>query len=609
MCGIIGAIAKRNVSDILIEGLKRLEYRGYDSAGIAALSGNGISLQKVAGKVAGLEAAVAASPVTGEVGIGHTRWATHGVPNQVNAHPHMMHERIAVVHNGIIENYLVLKQSLMAEGYTFVSETDTEVACAVIDRAYQQTGDLLEALRVAAKQFEGAYAIAAIHKDHPNEMVAMRLTSPLLLGVGVGERYVASDMSALIPVTQQYIVLEPGDMLHLTADKHTIYDSNGQKIERPLQTSSLSADAVSMNGYTHYMQKEIHEQPVCARQTLQHLSNAGSGLRFDRPLAEDALDGIRYVHIVACGTSYYAAMVAKYWFESLADVVCQVEIASEFRYRDVRVPRNSLYLTISQSGETIDTLAALHMAKEQTWRTRLAICNVPESSIVRDADAAIMTQAGVEIGVASTKAYTTQLIALKLLVLALAERNDLDASTLENERAALGLLPELMEQCLALEPQIKSELVSEFAHRHHSIFLGRGTFYPIALEGALKLKEISYIHAEGYPAGELKHGPLALIDDDMPVVAVAPDDPMLDKLKANLEEVRSRGGQLIVFAENADKIELGEHDRKIQLPSAPTCIAPIVYVIALQLLSYHVALAKGTDVDRPRNLAKSVTVE
>ncbi len=610
MCGIVGAAAERDVTPILLEGLKRLEYRGYDSAGIVVLREDGVFQRvRAVGKVSRLREAIAAEPIVGRCGIAHTRWATHGAPTDRNAHPHISHEEIAIVHNGIIENYERLREQQLALGYKFDSETDTEVACHLIHAYYQRSRDLLAAVQAAVKDLEGAYALGVVSSREPGRLVAARKGSPLVVGVGIGEHFVASDVFALLPVTQRFIFLEEGDIVDLRRDYLAIYDRDGNRVERPIRTSELAADAAERGQYRHYMLKEIHEQPRAIAETLQgrvseeRVLEAAFG-----PRAAELFKTVERVQIVACGTSYHAGLVAKYWLEGYAGVPCDVEVASEFRYRPHVVSRNTLFVTISQSGETADTLAALRAAKTEGYLASLAICNVPESSLVRESDLTLMTRAGPEIGVASTKAFTTQLAALMLLTIALGRHHKIDAATEARLVQALREVPKLIEQTLSLEPAIE-KLAERFVDKQHTLFLGRGMQYPIAKEGALKLKEISYIHAEAYPAGELKHGPLALVDDQMPVVAVAPHDDLVEKLKSNLQEVRARGGMLYVFAAADIDLRAGDGYEVFSMPTVPEVVAPIVYTVPLQLLSYHVAVMKGTDVDQPRNLAKSVTVE
>jgi len=610
MCGIVGAVAERNVAPILMEGLRRLEYRGYDSAGIAIRVDNGIARVRRAGKVQELQNALDESPVLGSTGISHTRWATHGVPNETNAHPHLSRDSIAIVHNGIIENFEELRTDLAKKGYEFTSETDTEVVAHRIHYNLQSADDFAGAVRTTVAELEGAYALAVMSVDYPDQLVIARQGAPAVVGVGIDENFVASDVAALLPVTRNFIFLDEGDVALVERKKITIWDEQGNVVERPVRESELNADAAERGEFRHYMLKEIYEQSEAVARTLDgrmadgHVLDASFG-----PLANDALDKTEGVHIVACGTSYHAGLVARYWIEALAGLPCTVEIASEYRYRSPVVPRNTLFVTISQSGETADTLAALRAAKEAGYISTLTICNVPESSMVRESELTMMTRAGPEIGVASTKAFTTQLAALALLTISLARRNGLEERQERALVAQLTELPKLINEVLSLDPSIEA-LAEHFADKHHALFLGRGVQNPIAMEGALKLKEISYIHAEAYAAGELKHGPLALVDEDMPVVTVAPDNDLLEKLKSNLQEVRARGGQLYVFAD--PRVQFGDRVG-IHTMRMPAMIqdfqAPILYTIPLQLLAYHVAVLKGTDVDQPRNLAKSVTVE
>ncbi|PRB75444.1 glutamine--fructose-6-phosphate transaminase (isomerizing) [Pseudomonas sp. MYb185] len=609
MCGIVGAVAKRNITPILIEGLRRLEYRGYDSAGVAVLaSGNGIRRTRAVGKVIELENALEAEPVHGHLGIAHTRWATHGKPAERNAHPHIS-ERLAIVHNGIIENHGALRKKLIELGYNFTSETDTEVVAHLLAHHYAQKKNLLCAFRTTLAELHGAYALGVIHQDEPNTLYCARMGSPLVIGEGSEERFIASDPLALLQVTDQFVYLEEGDHARLTMESREIWNRQNQAVEYPILRYEHAAHSLEKGEYRHYMIKEIYEQPAAIANTLDgtlaedHVLTAVLG-----PEAETRLADIQNIHIVACGTSYHAGLVARYWIEEQAGLPCQVEVASEYRYRQVAVPANTLLITISQSGETADTLAALRYSKEQGYLASLAICNVAGSSLVREADWRLLTQAGPEIGVASTKAFTTQLVALLWLTTALAQVNNRAPELISANVRALRGLPVLVEQALSLDGQIE-ELASTFANKHHALFLGRGTHYPIAMEGALKLKEISYIHAEAYAAGELKHGPLALVDEDMPVVSIAPSDSLLEKLKSNLQEVRARGGQLINFACERAELDNGEGITHIELPWVYESVSPIIYTLPLQLLSYHVALVKGTDVDKPRNLAKSVTVE
>jgi glucosamine--fructose-6-phosphate aminotransferase (isomerizing) len=610
MCGIVGAVAHRIVTPVLLEGLRRLEYRGYDSAGIAVLDESG-QLQRVRkkGKIKELEAALEDAYAEGKIGIAHTRWATHGVPSERNAHPHVCRETVAVVHNGIIENHDELRRKLAQKGYDFDSETDTEVIVHQVHEFLEAGHSLLDAVRETTRILEGAYAIGVISTQEPNRLVAARHGSPLVIGLGESENFIASDVFALVGETQRFIFLEDGDFAELGTESVSIYDRDGQLVQRPVHETKLAADAVERGEYRHYMQKEIHEQPVAIEKTLDGRIRAGRVLDAAfGPLAEQAFDHIKSVQIVACGTSYHAGMVARYWMEGLAGLPCSVEVASEFRYRKTVVPPGTLFVTISQSGETADTLAALKEAKRLGYAHTLAICNVPESSIVRESESTLMTRAGPEVGVASTKAFTTQLTALLLLVVALGKRNALRPEQEAKIVKELESLPEQIRHVLRLEPDIAlwAEL---FGDKQDALYLGRGAQYPVAMEGALKLKEISYIHAEAYPSGELKHGPLALIDDQMPVVAVAPNNELLEKLKSNLQEVNARGGQLYVFADVAAPMENVPGVRLLRVAETDEVVAPIVYTVPLQMLAYHVALIKGTDVDQPRNLAKSVTVE
>jgi len=610
MCGIVGAVAERNVVPVLMEGLRRLEYRGYDSAGIAVLNDGQMTRMRRVGKVRELQSALDEKPVNGATGISHTRWATHGVPNEANAHPHVSSDQIAIVHNGIIENYEELREDLHKGGYYFVSETDTEVVAHRIHYNMQKDGDFAAAVKLTVGELEGAYALAVMSVKHPDELIVARAGAPAVVGLGIDENFVASDVAALLPVTRNFMFLEEGDIARVRRKDITIWDVDGNEVERPVKESELTADAAERGSFRHYMQKEIHEQAAAVARTLDE--RIANGRVLDGafgPQANKALDQAKGVHIVACGTSYHAGLVARYWIESLCRIPCTVEIASEYRYRSPVVPENTLFLTISQSGETADTLAALRAAKEMGYISTLTICNVPESSMVRESELVMMTRAGPEIGVASTKAFTTQLAALALLTISLARRTGLDE---KEERALvtqLAELPGLIEQVLTLDASIET-LAEHFVDKNHALFLGRGVQNPVAMEGALKLKEISYIHAEAYAAGELKHGPLALVDEDMPVVTVAPDDDLLEKLKSNLQEVRARGGELFVFAD--PRVQFGDR-HGIHTMKMPATIedfqAPILYTIPLQLLAYHVAVLKGTDVDQPRNLAKSVTVE
>ena len=610
MCGIVGAIAQREVSGILLEGLKRLEYRGYDSAGMAVIDEqHNISRERALGKVAELEAALKSHPLSGKVGIAHTRWATHGKPAERNAHPHMSGDDLALVHNGIIENFEELRQQLKIENYRFDSETDTEVVVHLIHKCFAEKRDLLEAVKEAIGYLRGAFALCVIHASEPDRIIATREGSPLVIGLGIGENFLASDQLALLQVTDKFIFLEEGDIADIRLDRMTIWDAEGRKVERPAIRFEHGQDAADKGKFRHYMLKEIYEQPTVIKATMEGRLSASQVLAESLGVgAGEILAKVKSIQIVACGTSYHAGMVARYWIEELAGIPCQVEVASEYRYRKHVIQNDTLFITISQSGETADTLAALRQAKAAGFLAGLSICNVPGSSLVRESDLVIMTKAGPEIGVASTKAFTTQLVALLMVTTALARRNGMSAEAEAEIVVSLKKLPELLSQTLALDGAI-AKMAEMFADKHHSLFLGRGSQYPVAMEGALKLKEISYIHAEAYPAGELKHGPLALVDADMPVVTVAPNNELLEKLKSNLQEVRARGGELFVFADANAPIESGEGIHVLHLPNVNDIIAPIVYTLPLQLLSYHVAVLKGTDVDQPRNLAKSVTVE
>jgi glutamine---fructose-6-phosphate transaminase (isomerizing) len=644
MCGIVGGIAERSITPILLEGLKRLEYRGYDSSGIALLDANHV-IQRIRtiGKIKQLETKIEqkTTAFSGNVGIAHTRWATHGIPSENNAHPHVCNKKVAVVHNGIIENYQSLKQDQLAAGYRFTSETDTEVVAHAIHQQLETTDDLLQAVTKALTEFEGAYALGIIAINDPDTLIAARKGSPLVIGIGIGEHFIASDVSALLPVTQNFIFLEEGDVAKLTRQSVEIYDVNGMQVERPVKESSLSSTAVELGEHRHYMHKEIFEQPQAVIDTLEGRITQDKVLVSSfGPKAEAIFSSIEQLHIIACGTSYHAGLVAKYWTEDIIGIPCQVEVASEFRYRNPVIQNNTLFVTISQSGETADTLAALQQIKsfcnarsggnslshyENTSSVpigrnlvrhgdinipTLTICNVPESSLTRESDLNYLTHAGPEIGVASTKAFTTQLVALALLITSIGKvKQMLNAKREAMIVSGLQKLPKLIANALTHEQEIE-EIAQLFADKQHALFLGRGTMYPIALEGALKLKEISYIHAEAYPAGELKHGPLALIDENMPVVAIAPLDDLLEKLKSNLHEVKARGGQMIVLEDEKSNISSESGFKVVKsTTNVGRITAPITYNILLQLLSYHVALIKGTDVDQPRNLAKSVTVE
>ena len=610
MCGIVGAVAQRDVAEILINGLHRLEYRGYDSAGVAVVDPNHeLHRVRCLGKVKALDEAVAVKPLIGGTGIAHTRWATHGEPSEANAHPHTS-GNFAVVHNGIIENHEELRELLKSRGYVFNSQTDTEVIAHLVEWEMRTAATLLEAVQKTVKQLTGAYGMVVLDREHPEHLVAARSGSPLVIGLGIGENFLASDQLALLSVTRRFIYLEEGDIAEITRRTVDIYDANGQKVEREVHESNLENDAAEKGKFRHFMQKEIYEQPNALINTMEGrilhnnviVDAIGNG-------ASEILEKVEHIQIVACGTSYNAGMTARYWFEALAGVSCDVEIASEFRYRKFVTRPNSLLVTISQSGETADTLAALRLAKEKGYMAALTICNVSSSSLVRESDLAFMTRAGVEVGVASTKAFTTQLAALLMLVTAIGKVKGNISNEQEVEIVkALQSLPAEVEKALAFDKDIEA-LAEDFAEKHHALFLGRGEFYPIAVEASLKLKEISYIHAEAYAAGELKHGPLALIDADMPVIVVAPNNELLEKVKSNIEEVRARGGQLYVFADKEAGFTPSEGMKIITMPKVNEIIAPIFYTVPMQLLSYHVALIKGTDVDQPRNLAKSVTVE
>jgi len=608
MCGIVGGVTKNNVVPMLLEGLQRLEYRGYDSAGLAVIHNGKIERQRSTGRVA--ELTVKSAATHGLVGIAHTRWATHGVPSERNAHPHLSCDKIAVVHNGIIENYEVLRTRLTAAGYEFTSDTDTEVIAHLIHTHYVQGKTLLAATQASLRELVGAYAIGVIAADNPDQLICARRGSPLLLGIGVGEHFIASDVSALLPVTRNVVYLEEGDVVELGRAQYQIFDASGKPVTRPVVVSEMSNESVQLGQYTHYMQKEIHEQPQALADTLESVCNSQSLVpEIFGALAAEVFADINHVLILACGTSYHSGLVARYWLEEVAGIACTVEVASEYRYRTSVPNPKSLVVVISQSGETADTQAALNHAKSLGHAHTLAICNVAESALVRLCKLRLLTRAGPEIGVASTKAFTTQLAALFLLTLVLAKQR----GRLSVEQEALHLkdlrhLPNAVQKVLQLEPAI-AKLAEQFANKHNALFLGRGMHYPIAMEGSLKLKEISYIHAEAYPAGELKHGPLALVDKDMPVISVAPNDVLLEKLKANLQEVRARGGELFVFADADTHIAASDGIHVIQMPEHAGLLSPILHTIPLQLLSYYVALQKGTDVDKPRNLAKSVTVE
>jgi glucosamine--fructose-6-phosphate aminotransferase (isomerizing) len=610
MCGIVGAVAERNITAILLEGLKRLEYRGYDSAGVAVYTNDEqlVRLRRP-GKVSELELALAEEPLVGRLGIAHTRWATHGAPCERNAHPHFSND-LAVVHNGIIENHEALREQLKALGYVFTSDTDTEVIAHLLHHKLKDLPDLTVALKATVKELHGAYGLAVISARQPDRLVAARSGSPLVIGLGMGENFLASDQLALRQVTDRFMYLEEGDIAEIRRDSVQIWDVSGQVVERESVQYRDGAEAADKGEFRHYMLKEIHEQPVVVQRTLEgRISHNQVLVEAFGPQATELFAKVRNVQIVACGTSYHAGMVARYWLEELAGIPCQVEVASEFRYRKVVVQPDTLFVTISQSGETADTLAALRNAKELGYLASLAICNVGISSLVRESDLTLLTQAGREIGVASTKAFTTQLVGLLLLTLSLGQvrgtlANGIEATLVEELRR----LPTRLGEALAMDGTVE-KIAELFAEKNHTLFLGRGAQFPVAMEGALKLKEISYIHAEAYPAGELKHGPLALVDNDMPVVTVAPNNELLEKLKSNLQEVRARGGELIVFADEQAGMTNGEGTHVVQMPHIHDILSPILYTIPLQLLSYYVAVLKGTDVDQPRNLAKSVTVE
>ena len=612
MCGIVGGVAERNIINILIEGLKRLEYRGYDSAGVALIHQGQVLRERRVGKVVNLEQAVQESGIEGTLGIAHTRWATHGKPTENNAHPHIS-GTVAVVHNGIIENYQQLKDELEAQGYVFTSQTDTEVIAHLVNQALQSTSSLLTAVQQIAPRLKGAYALGIVHTDHPDELITVREGSPLVIGVGIGENFISSDQLALLPITNRFIYLEEGDIARLTRNSIEVF-VDGVLVERPMRELDATVSNASKGEYKHYMLKEIYEQPEAIQQTISQALN-GNSLRDDfLNAAVSDFDRIQQIQIIACGTSYHAGMIAKYWFEQLIDLPCQVEIASEFRYRSPVIVNHTLYVCISQSGETADTLAALRDTQKRALQknlniSTLTICNVATSSMVRETEHSLLTLAGPEIGVASTKAFTTQLAALMLLVLKIGQvKHTLATETMTEIIADLWHTPKVILDTLQQDTSIL-RLSELFVEKQHCLFLGRGTQFPIALEGALKLKEISYIHAEGYAAGELKHGPLALVDNDMPVVILAPQDDMLDKLKSNMEEVQARGGELFVFADENSGIQSKERQHVVHIPKISPLLAPIIYSVAVQLLSYHVAVLRGTDVDQPRNLAKSVTVE
>ncbi|GIU02735.1 glutamine--fructose-6-phosphate transaminase (isomerizing) [Shewanella algidipiscicola] len=609
MCGIVGAVAQRDVAEILVEGLRRLEYRGYDSAGVAVIHNGELKSTRRVGKVQELSCALEQTPLAGGTGIAHTRWATHGEPSERNAHPHQSSGDIAVVHNGIIENHNKLRAMLKGLGYVFTSDTDTEVICHLVHHELKSHDTLLAAVQATVKQLEGAYGTVVIDRRDSERMIVARSGSPLVIGYGLGENFVASDQLALLPVTRSFAFLEEGDVAEVTRRQVSIFDIDGNPVEREVKESEVTHDAGDKGEYRHYMLKEIYEQPRAIAHTLE--GRIAGGQVLDSAFGDNAaafLKDIKHVQIIACGTSYHAGMAARYWLEDWAGVSCNVEIASEFRYRKSHLFPNSLLVTISQSGETADTLAALRLAKEMGYKATMTICNAPGSSLVRESDMAYMMKAGAEIGVASTKAFTVQLAGLLMLTAVIGRHNGMSDEMQAKITQSLQSMPAKVEQALGLDDAI-AELAEDFADKHHALFLGRGDQYPIAMEGALKLKEISYIHAEAYASGELKHGPLALIDADMPVIVVAPNNELLEKLKSNVEEVRARGGLMYVFADKDAKFESDDTMKVIPIPHCDEFMAPLIYTIPLQLLSYHVALIKGTDVDQPRNLAKSVTVE
>lgn len=609
MCGIVGAVADRDVTPILLEGLQRLEYRGYDSAGVAVLDQGGFQRRRVRGKVNELAQSVSRSPLRGNTGIAHTRWATHGRPSVDNAHPHICKDGVALAHNGIIENHEVLRAQQREAGYEFASETDTEVVVNQIHRHLGEGDDLLAAVQATAREIEGTYALGVLDRDCPERLVAARKGSPLVIGLGDNGRFIASDIFALLPVAQRFMVLEEGDVADLSQKQVAVFDAEGRPVNRPVIASNMPADGADKSGYRHYMLKEIFTQPPALADTLAGRVENGQLLETGlAPPVAEALEQARHVHIIACGSSYHAGLVAKHWLETLARIQCSVDIASEYRYRDTVVPDATLFVAISQSGETLDVLEALRLAKTKPYLANLAVCNRPESSLAREADAVFLTRAGIEIGVAATKTFTAQLLALALLTLSFARQRGLDREQEARFAGQLEKLPGRVNSVLQLDDRIK-KLAEDFIHKHHALFLGRGAMLPVAMEGALKLKEISYIHAEAYAAGELKHGPLALIDDDMPVVAVAPNNGLLGKLNSNLREVSARGARLYVFSDSEGDIEGGADLTLISVPPIEDLAAPIVYTVPLQLLAYHVAVLKGADVDQPRNLAKSVTVE
>jgi len=607
MCGIVGALAQRDVSSILLEGLHRLEYRGYDSAGIALINGSKLERFRALGKVKELDAKVSPDQ-SGHIGIAHTRWATHGEPSETNAHPHFSSDRVALVHNGIIENYIEIRERLMSEGYEFSSETDSEVVAHLIDSYFE--GDLFAAVKKAVDELEGAFALGIIAINDPDTLVACRRGNPLVVGIGINENFVASDVSALLPVTNKFAFVEEGDYVVLKQKHFKLYDADGNEKEPEIHISELNSDSANKGEYRHYMLKEIHEQGQAVAECLEGRINDNTILgSIFGPGADDIFAKVENIQIIACGTSSLAGMVARYWIESTLNIPCQVEVASEFRYRKSVVPKNTLFVTLSQSGETADTLSALRSLDSENYCGTLSICNAPESSLVRESDLVMMTRAGPEIGVASTKAFTTQLVAMLLMLMSIGKRqNILDESVLSEIVGELKSLPGLIDRLLKLESEIEL-IAQDFVEKQNALFLGRGEHYPIAMEGALKLKEISYIHAEAYPAGELKHGPLALVDSEMPVVVVAPNDELLEKLHSNMQEVKARGGRLYVFAHRGANLEAAEDDVLIEMDCDTKWVTPILSIVPLQILSYHVAVLRGTDVDQPRNLAKSVTVE
>jgi glucosamine--fructose-6-phosphate aminotransferase (isomerizing) len=610
MCGIVGAVSKRNITPVLLHGLNRLEYRGYDSAGIAVVDNNkNIQRVRAVGKIKNLEAALLKTPADGFIGIGHTRWATHGEPTEKNAHPHVCNDCVAIVHNGIIENHESLRAEQIKAGFNFTSDTDTEVIVHQIEKYLNEGNSLFAAVKKSINDLEGAYALGVVSTSEPETLICARKGSPLVIGVGENENFIASDMSALLAETHQFIILKEGDMAIINASNIDVFDEAGNKVDRDIHESKLSGDAVDKGEYAHYMLKEIYEQPAAIAETLE--GRLGKDTVLDScfgPKAIEIFNKIKSIQIIACGTSYHAGLIAKYGIESVTNLPCNVEVASEFRYRTVVVQPDTLLITISQSGETADTLAALRKAKEIGFKHSLAICNVPESSLVRESELCLMTRAGPEIGVASTKAFTTQLVALTLLITVLARRFGLPPEREAKIVKQLRHLPGIIDDVLKLDNDIK-EMAKDFADKEHALFLGRGMHYPVALEGALKLKEISYIHAEGYPAGELKHGPIALVDKNIPIVAVAPNDKLIDKLKSNLQEVKARGGKLYIFSDKGTNLKSEEGIKVIEVAPLDIAISPIIFSVPLQMLAYHVALLKGTDVDQPRNLAKSVTVE